>query len=141
VALVIAVVLGVLANAARQPLIIAFIAAGIIVGPDVLGVIEEPTRSRCWPRSGSPSCCSSSGLKLDVRHVRDIGPVALATGLGQVLFTSAAGFVLALLLGLAPVTALYVAVALTFSSTIIIVKLLSTRARCTTSTVGSRSAS
>jgi Kef-type K+ transport system membrane component KefB len=57
--------------------------------------------------------------------VRTLGPVALATGLGQVLFTSAIGYGLALLLGFAPIAALYIAVALTFSSTIIIVKLLS----------------
>ena len=54
-----------------------------------------------------------------------MGKVALATGLGQVLFTSVIGYLLSLALGLSAVAALYVAVALTFSSTIIIVKLLS----------------
>jgi Kef-type K+ transport system membrane component KefB len=57
--------------------------------------------------------------------VRSTGPVALVTGLGQVAFTSVVGFGLAWSLGMDPTTALYVAVALTFSSTIIIVKLLS----------------
>jgi len=54
-----------------------------------------------------------------------MGPVALATGLGQVAFTSLFGYFIALALGMGQVEALYVAVALTFSSTIIIVKLLS----------------
>jgi len=54
-----------------------------------------------------------------------MGPVALATGLGQVIFTSVIGYIIAIALGIAPVASLYVAVALTFSSTIIIVKLLS----------------
>jgi len=57
--------------------------------------------------------------------VRTLGPVALVTGLGQVLFTTAFGFLIALALGLDARTAIYVAIALTFSSTIIIVKLLS----------------
>jgi predicted Kef-type K+ transport protein len=57
--------------------------------------------------------------------VCNLGPVALATGLGQVAFTAGIGFLLCLLLGLDPLTSLYVAVALTFSSTMIIVKLLS----------------
>ena len=65
------------------------------------------------------------GLKLDLKLVRSLGSVALATGLGQVLFTSVVGFLLGLALGLGVVTSIYVAVALTFSSTIIIVKLLS----------------
>jgi Kef-type K+ transport system membrane component KefB len=65
------------------------------------------------------------GLKLDLHLIRTLGPVALATGLGQVIFTSVIGYFLAILLGMNPVGAIYVAVALTFSSTIIIVKLLS----------------
>ncbi|MFX3680433.1 MAG: cation:proton antiporter [Hyphomicrobiales bacterium] len=65
------------------------------------------------------------GLKLDLNLVRTLGPVALLTGLGQVAFTTIFGFLIGLGLGLDPVTAIYVAIALTFSSTIIIVKLLS----------------
>lgn len=56
--------------------------------------------------------------------MRSIGRVAVATGLGQVGFTSLFGFLICLALGIDPVTSVYVAVALTFSSTIIIVKLL-----------------
>jgi Kef-type K+ transport system membrane component KefB len=65
------------------------------------------------------------GLKLDLTLVRQLGAVAVTTGLGQVAFTTLFGVLIALALGFDPVTALYVAVALTFSSTIIIVKLLS----------------
>jgi predicted Kef-type K+ transport protein len=64
------------------------------------------------------------GLKLDVRLVSKLGPVALATWLGQVVFTSLFGFAIAITLGFETVPAVYIAVALTFSSTIIIVKLL-----------------
>jgi len=62
---------------------------------------------------------------LDFQLIRTTGPVALATGLGQIVFTSAIGFVIAVALGISWLSAAYVAVALTFSSTIIIVKLLS----------------
>ncbi|MDP2401690.1 MAG: cation:proton antiporter, partial [Actinomycetota bacterium] len=65
------------------------------------------------------------GLKLDLDLIRSVGPVALATGLGQVAFTSIVGFGICLALGMEIVEAAYVAIALTFSSTIIIVKLLS----------------
>ena len=40
------------------------------------------------------------GLKLDLHLIRTMGRVALATGLGQILFTSVVGFFLALGLGL-----------------------------------------
>lgn len=65
------------------------------------------------------------GLKLDLHIIRPVGPVALAPGLGQVIFTSVVGYLIALAMGMSHVAALYVAVALTFSSTIIVVKLLS----------------
>ncbi|MCC5876268.1 MAG: cation:proton antiporter, partial [Candidatus Sumerlaeia bacterium] len=65
------------------------------------------------------------GLKLDVNMIRTMGPVALATGLGQVIFTSFFGFLIAKGWGMETIPALYVAFALTYSSTIIIVKLLS----------------
>ena len=65
------------------------------------------------------------GLKLDLKHIRHIGPVAVATGLGQLTFTIIIGFLIILALGKGWMEAVYVAVALTFSSTIIIVKLLS----------------
>ncbi len=47
------------------------------------------------------------------------------TGLGQVLFTSLFGYLIGLALGFSSLHSFYIAVALTFSSTIIIVKLLS----------------
>lgn len=53
-----------------------------------------------------------------------VGPVALATGLGQFTFTILFGFASILALGERWMGALYVAVALTFSGAIIIVKLL-----------------
>ena len=65
------------------------------------------------------------GLKLDLHIIRTIGPAALATRLGQVFFPSIIGYLIASALGMEPIAALYVAVALTFSSSIIIVKLLS----------------
>src|SRR5690606_31513178 len=54
-----------------------------------------------------------------------IGKVAIVTGLGQIIFTSLIGYFLAILLGFSTMPAVYIAVALTFSSTIIMVKLLS----------------
>ncbi|CAN5808164.1 cation:proton antiporter [soil metagenome] len=64
-------------------------------------------------------------MKLDLHVIRTMGRVALITGLGQVIFTSVIGFGIALALGFDTTAAAYIAIALTFSSTIIIVKLLS----------------
>jgi Kef-type K+ transport system membrane component KefB len=123
--LAVAAVVGFVATRLRQPLIVAFIAVGVVVGPSVLGWVEDADPLELLAEIGIAVLLFLVGLKLDLRLIRTTGPVALVTGLGQVLFTSVVGFGLALALGLDAVTALYVAVALTFSSTIIIVKLLS----------------
>lgn len=109
----------------RQPVLIAYIVVGILVGPAVLGLVQAHDQVDLLAQIGVAVLLFVVGLKLDIQHVRHIGPVALATGLGQLTFTIVFGFFLILLLGKGWLEALYVAVALTFSSTIIIVKLLS----------------
>ena len=125
VLLMVAAALGAVGVRLRQPLIVAFIAVGILVGPSVLGWVSANDRVDLLAKLGITLLLFVVGLKLDLHIIRTMGPVALATGLGQVIFTSVIGYALGLILGMTPVAALYVAVALTFSSTIIIVKLLS----------------
>lgn len=109
----------------RQPLIVSFIAVGILAGPSVLNIARSDEYIDLLAELGIAVLLFLVGLKLDLNLVRTLGPVALMTGLGQVVFTTVFGFLIGLALGLDPVTAIYVAIALTFSSTIIIVKLLS----------------
>lgn len=123
--LAVVTVIGILGLMLKQPLIVSFIASGIILGPAVLGWAEAADEIELLAQMGIALLLFVVGLKLDLHIIRTMGLVALATGLGQVLFTSVFGFLIALALGMSPVAALYVGVALTFSSTIIIVKLLS----------------
>ncbi|HEX9811675.1 MAG TPA: cation:proton antiporter family protein [Burkholderiales bacterium] len=120
-----AAALGALAVRLRQPLILAFIAVGIAANPAALGLIGAPEQVELLATLGISLLLFVVGLRLDLHLIRSLGPVALATGLGQVVFTSVVGYFIGLALGLGHIAALYVAVALTFSSTIIIVKLLS----------------
>jgi Kef-type K+ transport system membrane component KefB len=116
---------GALALLLRQPLIVSFIAVGILLGPSALAWVEHHDEIELFARLGVSLLLFVVGLKLDLHVIRTVGPVALLTGLGQVAFTSIVGYAIGLALGMSHVTAVYVAVALTFSSTIIIVKLLS----------------
>ena len=109
----------------RQPVLFAYIVVGIAVGPAVFGLVTAHDQIDLLAQVGVAVLLFAAGLKLDLHHIRHIGPVALATGLGKLAFTIVIGFALVLALGKGAMEALYVAVALTFSSTIIIVKLLS----------------
>lgn len=109
----------------RQPLIVSFIAVGIIVGPSVLDIVNSGDKLDLLAHIGIAILLFVVGLKLDIHIIKNMGLVALATGMGQVIFTSVFGFFISLALGFDIIPSVYIAVALTFSSTIIIVKLLS----------------
>jgi Kef-type K+ transport system membrane component KefB len=121
----VAAVCGYLARWLRQPLVVAFVAVGILVGPAGLHWVQSADQVDLLAKIGITLLLFVVGLKLDVHVIRHMGRVALAVGIGQVAFTALAGYPIALALGMAPISALYVSIALTFSSTVIIVKLLS----------------
>ncbi|AVR89397.1 cation:proton antiporter [Thauera aromatica] len=123
--LAISAVAGAIAVRLRQPVLIAYIVVGILVGPAGFGLVRAHEQVALLAEIGVTVLLFVVGLKLDLHHIRHIGPVALATGLGQLGFTIVFGFVLIVAMGKELMEALYVAVALTFSSTIIVVKLLS----------------
>ena len=123
--LLMAAAIGTFAILLKQPLIVGYILVGILAGPSVLGRVIPREAVDLLAKIGIALLLFVVGLRLDLHLIRTMGRVALATGLGQVIFTSLVGYFLAVALGMEPVAALYVCVALTFSSTIIIVKLLS----------------
>ncbi|TJZ91404.1 sodium:proton exchanger [Paracoccus gahaiensis] len=117
--------IGLLGMLLRQPLIVGFLAVGLLAGPSALDLVHAEAQIELLAQLGIAVLLFLVGIKLDVTLVRSLGAVAVVTGLGQVAFTAFFGYLIGRGLGLDPVTSLYVAVALTFSSTIIIVKLLS----------------
>ncbi len=123
--LLVASVAGIMALRLRQPLIIAFILVGILFGPVGLNFIHETIQLRVFAEMGLALLLFVVGLKLDPQLIRNMGIVALATGVGQMAFTGILGFALARCLGMPLLPALYVAAATVFSSTILVVKLLS----------------
>lgn len=127
VLLLIATIAGVVATRLRQPPIIGFIAVGILAGPSGLKLLESTEEVHLLAEMGLALLLFIVGLKLDLTMMRSMGVVSLVIGLSQVAITTAGGYVLSRALGMSLVTSLYVAAALTFSSTIIIVKLLSDR--------------
>lgn len=120
-----AALIGLVGVLLRQPLIVSFIAVGLVAGPSALDVVHSDAQIELLAELGIAVLLFLVGIKLDIKLIRSLGAVSLMTGLGQVAFTSIFGYLIGLAIGLDHLTSLYVAVALTFSSTIIIVKLLS----------------
>lgn len=108
----------------RQPLIIAYIATGIVVGPGVLGLAQSADVFETMSSIGIAFLLFIVGLNLNWRNVKDVGRVAIVAGLAQVIVTSVVGTGIGLAMNIPFGTSLFLGVAFSFSSTIIIVKLL-----------------
>ena len=123
--IIVATALGIIARWLKQPSILAYVLAGVILGPHWLGIIKQPEFIATLSSFGIALLLFLVGLELNLVKLKAIGKPSLYLGIGQVLFTSIIGYIIIRLFGANAIAALYIAVALTFSSTIIIVKLLS----------------
>lgn len=121
----IASVLSIIFKFFKQPAILAYIITGIIVGPVGFIRLDSGEVMSSLGQIGITLLLFMLGLELRLKELRSVGRVAVITGTGQILFTTAVGYLICISLGFSSLTSLYMAIALTFSSTIIIVKLLS----------------
>lgn len=108
----------------QQPLVIGYILTGVIVGPMFLGIVHPTDAIESFGQLGIALLLFIVGLSLKPEMIKDVGRPAIVTGLGQIIFTTIFGFALGIALNFNVVSALYLAVAFTFSSTIIILQLL-----------------
>lgn len=120
----VAFVVSIIMTMLRQPLIIGHIITGLIVGPIIAGSVS-PETFKLFSEIGIAILLFTVGLNLSPKTIKEFGAVSLVTGVGQVVFTSLLGYFLIRALGFESITAVYMAIALAFSSTIIILKLIS----------------
>ncbi|MBI2452153.1 cation:proton antiporter [Candidatus Pacearchaeota archaeon] len=125
VIVIIALVVASIARALKQPLVVGYIITGVLVSPYFFDLVKSTESIETFGEIGVAVLLFMVGLNLNPKVVKDVGKVALITGLGQIAFTLIIGFTIAKLLGFASIEAVYIALALSFSSTIIIMKLLS----------------
>jgi Kef-type K+ transport system membrane component KefB len=112
------------------PTIVSYIVVGLILGPltNLLAVFEgrqgDAESLKIISEIGIALLLFLVGLELSLERIRDVGRVSLYAGIGQVVFTAAGGFALSMLLSFDVTESIFLATALTFSSTVVVVKLL-----------------
>jgi Kef-type K+ transport system membrane component KefB len=122
--IIVATILAGLMRLFKQPLIISYVISGILIGPYFFNIIRSTETLTLFSHIGIALVLFIVGLRLSPRIMKDVGKVSLIAGIGQIIFTSLIGFLIGKLLGFSTTVSIYVALALTFSSTIIIMKLL-----------------
>jgi len=124
--LAIAFVVSYIIKTFKQPIIVGYIIAGIIISPFLLKIGASTEIIDVFSKFGIAFLLFIVGLHLNPRVIKEIGTSSLIIGLLQMIFTFVIGFSLSnQILGYDLITSIYLGVVLAFSSTIIIMKLLS----------------
>ena len=114
----------------KQPIIIGYIIAGIIVSPFILMTGVTNNIILIFSDLGIAFLLFIVGLHLNPKIIKEIGIASLLIGGAQIIFTFALGFIVSIfVLGYDIIPSAYIALALAFSSTIIIMKLLSDKGK------------
>lgn len=111
----------------KQPLIIGYILVGLLIGPMFLGFVqlENSETLAVFSELGVSILLFIVGMHLSPTEVRDFGKSAFIVGFFQVVLTTLLGFATTLLFGYPLPAALYIGIALSFSSTIVVLKFIS----------------
>lgn len=123
--LVVSFIVSLIMTRIKQPLLVGYIFTGVIAGPIFFNLLSNPESYEVFSHIGVAFLLFIVGLQLNVKLIKEVGMISLVTGIGQIVFTTVFGIGINLLLGMGWLQSVLIAAALTFSSTIIIVKLLS----------------
>jgi Kef-type K+ transport system membrane component KefB len=125
IVITVAAVITIIFRIFKQPAILAYMLTGILLGPlnmfhltgfDALGTLGQ---------LGITLLLFMLGLELRLKDLKSIGATAVVAGTLQMLLTCLLGGALSVFLGFSFAVSVYLGIALAFSSTIVIVKLLS----------------
>jgi Kef-type K+ transport system membrane component KefB len=130
--IVAATVLAYIARIVNQPLILAYIGAGVLIGPVGLELVNEQKSIETLAELGLAFLLFIVGLEIDLKKLVASGRAATIVTIVQVAGSGLLGWAAAFALGYGGLPAVYIGAALAFSSTMIVVKLLSDRAELDT---------
>jgi CPA2 family monovalent cation:H+ antiporter-2 len=122
--IIIATMLSYVARLLKQPLLLAYVLAGVIIGPFGLGLIANSTDITLMAELGVAFLLFMVGLEIDFRKLKHVGKAVIAGGIFQILITFCIGFGLSALMGWDFVIGVYVGLLVAFSSTMLVTRLL-----------------
>lgn len=122
--IILAAILAVISKLIKQELIPAYIIAGIILGPLLLGIITNMAVVKVLSIIGIAFLLFVAGLELSFKRLKEVGKVALGGGLIQIISILVIGALIAIGLKFQLREAIYIGVILALSSTVVVVKIL-----------------
>ncbi|HIH24262.1 TPA: hypothetical protein HA251_04480 [Candidatus Woesearchaeota archaeon] len=113
-----------LAQRFGQPMLLGYVLAGLLIGPSVLGLVPDANAVVFIADIGLILLLFIIGLELDLSKIKDVGKISVALGLIQVVVVTIISMLLALVLGFSIVQGIYLGLVISFSSTLVVVKML-----------------
>jgi len=124
IVMIVATIFAYIAKLLKQPLIPAYILTGVILGP-ILGLITNTEIITTLSEIGIAFLLFIVGLEINIRKLKHVGLVASFGGIIQIVSVFTIAFILSLLLGFVILESVYLALIIAFSSTMVVIKLLS----------------
>jgi len=122
--IIFATILGYIGRLLKQPLIPLYILAGIIIGPVGFGWITDYEVITTLSEIGVAFLLFVVGLELDFRKLKDIGHVVIIGSIIQIVTMFLVGVVVGVWLGFVSEELIYLGLIVSFSSTMVVIKLL-----------------
>ncbi|HET8884534.1 MAG TPA: cation:proton antiporter [Candidatus Saccharimonadales bacterium] len=115
----------------KQPLIMGYIITGILVGPSLLHLIHEKDAFEVFSEIGIALLLFIIGLELSITTIRRLGKPVFVTAFALFSVMVTMGYLIGIALGFTTAEAIITGLAIFFSSTIIIAKVLSDKKQLT----------
>lgn len=116
--------LGYITHRLKLPLLIAYLFGGLILAAAGFVDVKDSEVLSFLPEIGIAFVLFLVGMELDLRQLKSLGSRILIAGTLQIIITSTLGTFIAQSFGFGLKEAIYLGVGLSFSSTIVVVKLL-----------------
>lgn len=124
IVIVTAAVVGLVANQTGQPTIVAYLLAGLLLGPAALGVITPGEITQTMAELGLAFLLFLLGIEMRIEEIRHLLRPVVRISVPQMILVGLAGAITASLLGFQFHEAALIGAAVAYSSTAIVVKML-----------------
>ncbi len=115
---------GIVSARFKQPAVFGLLLMGAVIGPNFLNLVQDVNTITIMAEFGAILLLFVVGLDFDASKLIKIGPRSILIGLLKFAFVFFLGYEITLLLGLTTKVALFIGLILSFSSTVVIIKVL-----------------
>ncbi len=127
-----ATLLGFVARQTGQPTIIAYIVAGVLIGPVVFGIVEVTELTETLSELGLAFLLFLLGIKMRLEDVRHVLRPIVKISVPQMIAVFAVGAGISFALGFGPLESVIIGLAVMYSSTAVVIKMLTDKGEATT---------